>query len=172
LDYLEIVKFLHREEYIRNPPEFNRKLEILELLDPNRTFNEFLCDENNLKLYMTYLFVYANWVMKSIIDKEVDLYNLTNLQSKLELVRGKCPDEMSNHYVDMLYILMSSVSLYYCDKSNEALSELTKTVGSVLVRSSNWWMHDYKEEYMKSKSPEKFLSSETTCVDCCDCKGL
>ena len=169
--FLELIKYLHSNEYKRNPPAFNEKLKTLETLDPNQTLNEFLCDEDNLKLYLTYLFVYSNWVIKSIIDKTSDLYNLTNLQMKLEVVRGKFSDEMSNHYVDVLYILVSSVALYYCDKSNEALSELTKTVGSVLVRSSNWWMHDFNEEYMKSKSPEKFLSTPMETCSCCDIKG-
>jgi hypothetical protein len=115
--------------------------------------------------------------MKSVIMGEPDLYNLTNLQFKVLTARGLFKDQISNHYIDMIHAFLSSVSLYYCDKSNEALAEFNITMGTILARSANFWIDDFRKDYMNSKVPDIFLEKSNSSCTCstmdtgtCDCK--
>jgi hypothetical protein len=172
MHYLEILKYLFANEYKKNPPEFNKKLETLESMNPLVNLTQFLSVEGNKELFLTYVSVSFNWIMKSIFSNEPDLYDLTNLQMKIEAVRGKFDNDRENHYINMIYVLLSSVALYYCDKSNEALSEFNKAMGDILSQSSKWWMTDFRDEFMESKSPSKFIRSiSEPCNSCSDCKG-
>lgn len=172
MDNLEIVKFLHVNEYKQNPPEFNKKLEFLDTLNPLSDIETFLKKEENQKLFLNYINVTFNWVMNSILSGTLDLYELTSLQTKIELVKQKLDSTMTNHYLNMLYILLSSISLYYCDKSNDAIAEFNKSIGQIITQSATWWMNDFRDEYMETKSPIKFVkTSISSCDSCgCDCK--
>lgn len=172
MDNLEIVKFLHVNEYKQSPPEFNKKLEFLDTLNPLSDIETFLKKEENQKLFLNYINVTFNWVMNSILSGTLDLYELTNLQTKIELVKQKLDSTMTNHYLNMLYVLLSSISLYYCDKSNDAIAEFNKSIGQIITQSATWWMNDFRDEYMESKSPIKFVKmSISSCENCsCDCK--
>ena len=176
MDFIEIVKYLHQDIMLKNPPEFTQKLITISRLDSVLAFERFLDDdEKNKNVFLTYVMVAFNWIMKSVLEGNPDLYELTNLQFKVSVCRGRFPDELSNHYMDMIHVFLSSVALYYCDKSNEALAEFNQTIGTILARTANFWMHDFREEYMASKAPESFLKKAKTVCSCdttgsCDCK--
>ena len=169
MDNLEIIKFLHITEYKQNPPEFNKRLEFLETLNPLSDIETFLNNEENQKLFLNYVNVTFNWVMNSIISNTLDLYDLVNLQTKIELVKQKYKSNMTNHYLNMLYILLSSVTLYYCDKSNDAIAEFNKSIGQIITQSAEWWMNDFRDEYMESKSPLKFIKNSISNCNSCNC---
>lgn len=168
MDFIEIVKYLHQDEFIKNPPDFIQKLVTIERLDSLSKFKDFLLEDDfNKTLMLSYVLVGFNWIMKSVIAGDPDLYNLTNLQFKVAAIRGLFSDNISNHYIDMIHAFLSSVALYYCDKSNVSLAEFNVTMGTILTRSANFWIHDFKDEYMKSRAPEKFL--EKGCKEDCSC---
>lgn len=173
MDYLEIVKFLHKDQYVKNPPSFNDKLMTIERLDSVMKFDQFLSDDEfNKTLFLTYITVRFNWLMKDILAKIPDLYDLTNLQFKVKIARNKF-DFMSNHYLEMIHIFLSSIAIYYCDKSSESLIEFNQSVGKLLSNVSEFWNSDFRQEFMKSKAPDKFLSKnfESSCsCNSCECR--
>lgn len=177
MNYLEIVKYLNQEEMLKNVPEFTQKLITLERLDSVLQFEKFLADDSSNKdLFITYTLVSFNWIMKDILASNPDMYALTNLQFKLNIVKNiTFNDELTEHYITMLHAFVSSIALYYCDKSNEALAEFNSSIGQILIQTAKFWNHDFKSEYMNSKVPQKFLDkreSSTSCSSCqsCDCE--
>jgi hypothetical protein len=170
MDFIEILKYLNRDEYQRNPPAFNLKLMKLEAFDVSFGLdNTWMSQNENAKLFVTYLFVKFNWVVHSAIMGNPDLAQITDLQIKLSNVKGKFKNPMHNHYTEMLYALMSSITLYYADKSNEALAEFNVSMGRILTQSAEWWMHDYNDEYMKSCAPQEFLDRKFRSCDPSSC---
>lgn len=170
ISYIEIIKYLNKEEYVKNPPEFNNLLMKFEMFNPAFNQDDFLGENKNAKLFLSYLFVKFNWVMHNVAIGNPDLSELTNLIIQVESIREKFSSDMVNHYINMLYMLMSSISLYYTDKSTEALVEFNRVVADVLKRSAEWWTHDYNYEYMKSKAPQKILDMKVkSACSACSC---
>jgi hypothetical protein len=171
--YIEIIKYLHRDEYQSDPPAFNERLFRLELpYDALFGLDSWMTDNKNAKLFMSWLFVKFNWVMNEVVHGNPDLGALTDLQFKLESVRGKFKDPMMNHYSEMLYALTATVTLRFSDKSNAALAEFNKSMGKILSQAAEWWTHDYNQEYMMSKAPKEFLERkvpENACGECSTC---
>lgn len=176
MDAIEITKFLNQNDFLKNPPEFTQKLVTMERLDSVLAFEKFLDDDpTNKDLFLTYAMVSFNWVMKDILAGNPDLYALTNLQFKLNIVKEVgFVNELTNYYITMLHAFVSSVALYYCDKSNEALTEFNTSIGTILIQASKFWQHDFKEEYMLSKVPQKFLDKREVSSSCncgtCNCE--
>jgi hypothetical protein len=160
MDYIEIIKYLHKNEYQSNPPAFNDKLLKLETFDVSLGLDNWLVDNDNAKLFMTWLFVKFNWCVHSAIMGNPDLAHIMDLQIKLSNAKGKFKNPLHNQYTEMLYALMSGITLYYADKSNEALAEFNRSMGRILVQAADWWQHDYNDEYMKSHAPQEFLDRE------------
>jgi hypothetical protein len=173
IDYIEILKYLHKDEYQSNPPAFQEKLFRLELpYDALFGIDSWMSENQNAKLFMTWLFVKFNWVMREVVYGNPDLGALTDLQVKLESVKGNFKDPVMNSYTEMLYVLTAAVTLRFSDKSNSALAEFNKSMGKILTQAAEWWTFDYNEEYMKSKAPESFLNRqvpENNCGDCTTC---
>ena len=165
----EVLKYLHQDVYIKDPPEFTQKLITIERLDSVMKFDKFLNDDEfNKKLFLSYVLVSFNWLMKDIIAGVPDLYDLTNLQFKVKLAKGIFEDELSNHYIDMIHVFLASVAIFYCDKSSNALVEFNSTMGNILTQVGEFWQHDFREEFMKSKAPQKFLDNKVK-LNSCDC---
>ena len=71
IDYIEILKYLHRDEYQSNPPAFHEKLFRLELpYDALFGLDSWMSDNANAKLFMTWLFVKFNWVMYGVVYRQ------------------------------------------------------------------------------------------------------
>lgn len=173
IDYIEIIKYLNKDEYTKNPPEFNNLLMRFETFNPAFNQDDFLGENHNAKLFLSYLFVKFNWIMHRVAIGDPDLSELTNLIIQVESIREKFSSDMVNHYVNMLYLLMSSISLYYADKSTEAVADFNKCFADILKRSSEWWTHDYNHEYMKAKAPQKILDMKvkSACSTCSENVG-
>ena len=176
IDYLEIIKYLEKNRYATNPSKFNKLLERFESFDPLFNQDEFLSEDDNSKLFLSYLFVKFNWVIHQVIMGDPDLVELSNLLIQLESIKDKYSRPITNYYINALYVLLSSISMYYADKSNESLSEYVKSMGSIISQTAEWWTHDYNEEYMRSVAPQKILNmkadaSHQKCSDkfCQDC---
>jgi hypothetical protein len=170
MDYIEVIKYLEQDLMLKNPPDFTQKLITLERLDSVLSFEKFIADDsNNKNLFLTYTMVSFNWIMKDILSGNPDMYALTNLQFKLNLVKSVQFDELTNYYILMLHTFVSSVALYYCDKSNEALAEFNTSIGSILSQAAKFWLHDFKANYMYSKVPQKFLDKKSTTCNCVSC---
>jgi hypothetical protein len=169
VSYLEIIKYLHRDEYNSNPPEFNAKLAKLERLDVVFGEDAWLQETSNAKLFITYLFVKFNWVVHAAVMGNPDMAHITDLQIKLSNVKGKFKNNLLNQYTEMLYALMSGITLYYADKSNEALAEFNRSMGRILIQAADWWQHDYNDEYMKSHAPQEFLDRKLKTCDSSSC---
>jgi hypothetical protein len=176
ISYIEIIKYLEKNRYAANPPKFNKLLERFESFDPLFNQDEFLSEDDNSKLFLSYLFVKFNWVIHQVIMGDPDLVELSNLLIQLESIKDKYSRPITNYYINALYVLLSSISMYYADKSNESLSEYVKSMGSIISQTAEWWTHDYNEEYMRSVAPQKILDmkadiSHQKCSDkfCQDC---
>ena len=174
--FLEIIKHLFSDEYRKDPPAFNAKLLKLERFDVSFGLSDWMSDSDNAKLFMTYLYVKFNWVVHAAIMGNPDLAHIMDLQIKLSNVKGKFKNPLHNQYTEMLYALMSGITLYYADKSNEALAEFNISMGRILSQAAEWWMHDYNDEYMRSKAPQEFLDRKfrscdpSTCGPCSPAK--
>lgn len=173
IDYREILKYLNKEIYVSDPPAFNRLLEKFENSGPSFNKDNFLADGKNSAIFLSYIFVKFNWVMFGIASNNPDLGELISFVAKLEVIKGKFSNPMTNHYIHCLYVLLSSVSLYYSDKSVEAISQFNQSLASILETASLWFVHDYNAEYMESKTPQIILNKSiqspqcnSSCGDC------
>jgi hypothetical protein len=171
---VEIVKYLHQDVFIKNPPSFTQKLEAIERLDSVMKFDLFLDDDPfNKTLFLTYIFIKFNWLMHSIISGDPDLYELTNLQFKVNLAKGRFSDRLSCHYISMIHAFLSSVAIYFCDKSSEAIVEFNQSISEILENTTKFWLHDFRDEFLLSRAPKKLLdqleAGKEACLSCaCD----
>jgi hypothetical protein len=173
IDYLEVVKFLNRDTYSSNPPKFLELLEKFESHNPAFNKDDFLAEGKNASIYLSYIFTKFNWVMFKVASNDPDLAELINLVSQLETVKGKFSNPMTNFYVNTMYVMLSSVSLYFCDKSNESLAQFNRSIAEIIHTASTFWLTDYNAEYMESKTPQIILDKpiktpqcNSSCGDC------
>lgn len=166
IDYLEIIKYLNRDLYSSNPPRFNELLEKFEAENPVFNKDEFLAEGKNAAIFLSYLFVKFNWVMFKVASNDPDLAELISLMSKLENIKGKFANPMTNYYVNTMYVMLSSVSLYFCDKSNEALAQFNRSMAEIIHTASTWWITDFNAEYQESKTPQVILDKSVKAPQC------
>jgi hypothetical protein len=173
VDYLEIVKFLNKDLYTKNMPGFNDLLELFETINPSFGSDNLLSSGQNAKIFISYVFIKVNWVIFRLIQEDPDLAQLIDLQMKIQNVRGKYGSPLVNFYLDVLYCLLSVVTLYRSDKSNEALSEFNKALSHIIKYVAEWWQCDSNCEYMIQKAPAYLLTksvrnmdSSETCSSC------
>jgi hypothetical protein len=166
INYLEIVKYLNSETYSANPLKFNELLEKFETPGPAFNKDNFLAQEKNAAIFLSYIFVRYNWVMFGIASNNPDLGELISLVAKLEVIKGKFSNPMTNFYVNTMYVMLSSVSLYYSDKSNEALAQFNISMAEIIHTASTFWLTDYNAEYMESKTPQVILNKSITSPQC------